>query len=73
MAQHVDFFDMQVEAVSSCEMLVTIYKMKQSRFQENVTVSLLHTAYETKFNLNKNFAHQRPKATYNSPNNKAEI
>jgi hypothetical protein len=56
MAQHLDFFDMQMEAVSSCEKLVTIYKMKQNLFQENVTVSLLQTAYETRFNLQKKFA-----------------
>jgi len=56
MAQHLDFFDMQVEAVSFCETLVTIYKVKHSLFQENVTVSLLQTAYETRFNLQKKFA-----------------
>ena len=50
MAQHLDFSNMQMEAVSSCETLVTIYKMMQRRFQENVTVSLLQAAYETWFN-----------------------
>jgi hypothetical protein len=73
MAQHLEVFDMQMEVVRSCETLVTIYKMKQSRFQENVTVSLLQTAFETRFNLKKKFALQRPKATYHSPNKKAEI
>ena len=73
MAQHLDFFDMQMEAVRSCEMLVNIYKMKQSIFQENVNVSLLQTAYETRFNLKKKFATPRPKAKYHSPNNKAEV
>jgi len=34
MAQHLDFFDIQMKEVSSCETLVTIYKTKQSRFQE---------------------------------------
>ena len=73
MVLHLDFFDTQMEAVSSCETLVTIYKMKQSRFQENVTASLLPTAYETTFNLQNKFAHQRRKATYHSTNNKAAI
>jgi len=62
-----------MEEVSSCGTLVTIYKKKQSRFQENVTVSLLQTAYETRFNLKKNFVLQIAKATYHSPNSKAGI
>jgi len=54
---------MQMEEVSSCETLVTTYKKKQSRFQENVTGSLLQSAYETRFNLKKKFALQTAKAT----------
>jgi len=73
MAQHLDFFDMQMEAVSSCETLVTICKKKRCRFQENVTVSLLQTAYKTRVNLKKEIALQTAKATYHSPNNKAGI
>jgi hypothetical protein len=31
MAQHLEFFHMQMEAVSSCKTLVTVYEMRQSR------------------------------------------
>jgi hypothetical protein len=70
MAQLLDFFDMQMEAVSSWEMLVTIYQVKQSHFQENLNVSLFQTAQVAGLIWKSNLCFQ---ARYHSPNNKAEI